>query len=65
MDVVLSDMRMPGLHGVDLLRRIKQARPDMPVVLMTAFTAEELVEDALAEGAFTVLPNPTLSGAVG
>ncbi|WXH29166.1 Sensor histidine kinase RcsC [Myxococcus stipitatus] len=57
-DVVLSDMRMPGLHGVDLLRRIKQARPDMPVVLMTAFTAEELVEDALAEGAFTVLPKP-------
>nr|WP_225937713.1 response regulator [Myxococcus sp. RHSTA-1-4] len=57
-DVVLTDIRMPGLHGVDLLRRIKQDRPDMPVVLMTAFTAEELVDDALAEGAFTVLPKP-------
>jgi DNA-binding NtrC family response regulator len=43
---------------VELLRRIKQDRPDMPVVLMTAFTAEELVDDALAEGAFTVLPKP-------
>ncbi|WP_426756548.1 response regulator [Myxococcus sp. Y35] len=57
-DVVLTDIRMPGLHGVELLRRIKQERPDMPVVLMTAFTAEELVDDALAEGAFTVLPKP-------
>ena len=57
-DVVRTDIRMPGLHGVELLRRIKQERPDMPVVLMTAFTAEELVDDALAEGAFTVLPKP-------
>jgi DNA-binding NtrC family response regulator len=57
-DVVLTDIRMPGLHGVELLRRIKRDRPDMPVVLMTAFTAEELVDDALAEGAFTVLPKP-------
>ncbi len=57
-DVVLTDIRMPGLHGVELLRRIKQERPDLPVVLMTAFTAEELVDDALAGGAFTVLPKP-------
>jgi DNA-binding NtrC family response regulator len=57
-DVVLTDIRMPGLHGVELLRRIKQDKPDLPVVLMTAFAAEELVEDALAEGAFTVLPKP-------
>lgn len=57
-DLVLSDVRMPGMHGVDLYRRIRRVDPDVPVVLMTAFALEGLVEDALREGAFAVLPKP-------
>lgn len=57
-DVVLADIRMPGLHGVELYRHLKRERPGLPVVLMTAFAQESLVSDALAEGVFTVLPKP-------
>ncbi|MFL5350829.1 MAG: response regulator [Hyalangium sp.] len=57
-DVVLADIRMPGLHGVDLYRHLRRAQPGLPVVLMTAFAQESLVEDALAEGVFTVLHKP-------
>jgi CheY-like chemotaxis protein len=57
-DVVLADIRMPGLHGVELARHLRRERPGLPVVLMTAFAQENLVEDALAEGVFTVLHKP-------
>lgn len=57
-DVVLSDIRMPGVHGVELLRRMRKARPGLPVVLMTGFAMERQVEEALEEGAFTVLLKP-------
>src|SRR5271166_5091781 len=55
-DLVLSDIRMPGMNGVDLFRRIRAQRPECPVVLMTAFALEGLVQEAIAEGVFTVLP---------
>ncbi|MDY7226066.1 response regulator [Hyalangium rubrum] len=57
-DVVLADIRMPGLHGVELNRHLRREQPGLPVVLMTAFAQESLVGDALAEGVFTVLPKP-------
>ena len=57
-DLVLTDIRMPGMDGVELFRRIRALRPEMPVVLMTAFAMEGLVDDALSEGAFAVLPKP-------
>lgn len=57
-DLVLSDIRMPGIHGVDLFRHIKRLRPGLPVVLMSAFALEQLVEQAIHEGVFTVLVKP-------
>jgi two-component system response regulator HydG len=57
-DVVLSDIRMPGMNGVDLCRAIHRMKPEIPVILMTAFTAEGLVRDAVSEGALMVIPKP-------
>jgi two-component system response regulator HydG len=57
-DVVLSDIRMPGMNGVDLCRAIHKVKPDVPVILMTAFTVEGLVRDAVDEGALMVIPKP-------
>lgn len=57
-DVVLSDVRMGGMNGVDLLVAMRRAHPDLPVVLTTAFSSEELLRRAYMNGAFTVLPKP-------
>jgi DNA-binding NtrC family response regulator len=57
-DLVITDVRMPGMHGVDLFRKIRAAWPALPVVLMSGFAVEQLIEDAVREGAFTVLWKP-------
>jgi DNA-binding NtrC family response regulator len=57
-DLVLTDIQMPGMSGVDLFRTIRRQRPKMPVILMTAFAAETLIAQAVQEGVFAVLPKP-------
>jgi two-component system response regulator HydG len=57
-DLVLSDVKMPGMNGVDLFRQIRLMRPSMPVILMTGFAFESLLDEAMREGAFAVLPKP-------
>lgn len=57
-DCVLTDIKMPGMNGVELHRAIKAVEPDLPVVLMTAYSTDELVEESLQEGAIAVLPKP-------
>jgi DNA-binding NtrC family response regulator len=57
-DLVLTDIRMPGMSGVELFRSIRSLRPNMPVILMTAFAAESLINEAVQEGVFAVLPKP-------
>lgn len=57
-DCLLSDIKMPGINGVELFRAIKKTRSDLPVVLMTAYTHDDLVKDGLEEGAIAVLAKP-------
>ncbi len=57
-DLVLSDIRMPGMGGLGLLREVRERIPELPVVLMTAFTTEQSIDDALRAGVFTVLAKP-------
>jgi len=57
-DVVVTDIRMPGLDGMALLRRIKCRFPAMPVVLLSAFADEEVWAEGLRAGAFDVFPKP-------
>jgi two-component system response regulator HydG len=58
-DVVLSDVKMPGMSGVDLFRNVVHVRPGMPVILMTAFSLEGSVQAAVHEGVFAVLAKPS------
>ena len=57
-DCVLMDIKMPGINGVEALQMIKGMAPDLPVVLMSAYTSEEQVKEAKALGAETVLTKP-------
>ncbi|HSB68613.1 MAG TPA: response regulator [Candidatus Methylomirabilis sp.] len=57
-DVVIADVRMPGLDGVALLRRIRTRFPAVPVVLVSAFAEEAVWSDSLRAGAADVFPKP-------
>jgi two-component system, NtrC family, response regulator HydG len=57
-DVVLMDVRMPGMNGVEALRAIRQSKPLTPVILMTAYAANELLEQAERDGALSIMPKP-------
>lgn len=55
---VLMDVRMPGLSGVEAFREIRAAQPRTPVILMTAYAAPELLDQAEREGVVRILPKP-------
>lgn len=57
-DVVLMDIKMPGLDGVAALKAMKAAKPNLNVVLMTAFAAPEVVSEAEREGVLRVMSKP-------
>jgi DNA-binding NtrC family response regulator len=57
-DLVLSDIKMPGISGVELYFKIRERWAEIPVVLMTAFAVEDQVHRALENGVFSVLAKP-------
>jgi two-component system response regulator HydG len=57
-DVLVTDLRMPGMDGIELLRKSREADPDLIVVLMTAFAEVETAVRAMQEGAEHYLTKP-------
>lgn len=57
-DLIFMDIKMPGLNGVETYRKIKEVSPGSVVVMMTGFSVEELVSEALNVGAYTVIYKP-------
>lgn len=60
-DVVLTDLQMPELDGLELVRAVRQRHPQLPVVLMTAHGSEDIAVRALREGAASYVPKSTLA----
>jgi len=58
LDLVLMDVRMPVMDGVATFKKIKQIAPQTPVIMVTAYAVEQLVRDALRQGAFGFLRKP-------
>jgi len=58
LDVVLTDLRMPGIDGLALCRGIVERRPDVPVVVMTAFGSMETAVAAIRAGAYDFVTKP-------
>ena len=56
--VLVSDIRMPGQSGLDLLRHVKAHLPDLPVIIMTAYSDLDSAVSAFQGGAFEYLPKP-------
>jgi two-component system, NtrC family, response regulator HydG len=57
-DCVLMDIRMPGIDGVSALKKIREAAPALPVLLMSAYATGEQMEEAKQQGAYAVLTKP-------
>jgi two-component system NtrC family response regulator len=58
LDLVLTDMKMPSMDGIELLKRIKEKSPDLPVVMMTAYGTVEKAVEAMQLGAFNFVLKP-------
>ncbi len=56
--VILSDIRMPGMDGIQLLSRIRAEKPDLPVIITTAHSDLDSAVNSYEEGAFEYLPKP-------
>jgi two-component system response regulator HydG len=57
-DCIVTDLRMPGIDGLEGLRRFKQKVPEIPVILVTAFATVETAVEAMKAGAFDYLTKP-------
>ncbi len=55
---LISDVRMPGMNGLDLQRRVRLARPELPIIFITAHHEDEVERRALAEGAAFFIRKP-------
>ena len=57
-DAIISDIRMPGIDGLELLTSIQQTHPELPVIIMTAHSDLESAVASYSRGAFEYLPKP-------
>ncbi len=57
-DLVISDLKMPKMTGLELLAEVKRLRPDLPMVLMTAFATVQTAVEAMKQGAYDYIQKP-------
>ena len=60
-DAIISDIRMPGMNGLDLLSTIQESHPSLPVIIMTAHSDLDSAVASYSRGAFEYLPKPSIS----
>ena len=63
-DLVITDLRMPSLDGLGLLKSVKKSRPEIPVIMMTAYGSVETAVEAMREGAHDFILKPFPAGVI-
>jgi CheY-like chemotaxis protein len=63
-NLVLLDLRMPGVDGMQVLRQVRKIRPCTRVIVLSAYLTPELAAEALARGASSALPKPFVPGRI-
>ncbi len=58
LDVVITDMKMPGMDGMEFMDRIRLQQPDIPIIMMTAYGSVEKAVEAMRKGAFDYILKP-------
>jgi DNA-binding NtrC family response regulator len=57
-DLVLSDLKMPGLDGIELIEAVKQVDVDIPIIIITAYGTVESAAEAIQKGGFDFITKP-------
>lgn len=57
-DVVVTDLKMPGMGGIEVLKRLRKERPELVVIIFTGYANVETAREALKNGAFDYIPKP-------
>ena len=57
-DCVLLDMKIPGMDGLEILKRLKLQKPDLPIFMMTAYGEQDILDQAIALGAEKIFTKP-------
>ncbi len=58
LDLMLVDIKMPGMDGVEVLRQVRESRPDLPVIMITAYATVDTAVEAMKMGALDYLTKP-------
>lgn len=58
LDLVITDMKMPGMSGMELLEELKKIKPELPVIMMTAYGTIELAVEAMKKQAYDYITKP-------
>lgn len=56
--LILSDINMPGMTGLDMLPKVREMRPDVPVIMITAYGDDRTKQQAIERGAMALLTKP-------
>ncbi|BCA80786.1 response regulator [Desulfuromonas sp. AOP6] len=63
-DLVITDLKMPGMSGIEVLKAIRRLQPEVPVLIVTGYATAEMAAEVMVAGAFDFLSKPFTPGQI-